>query len=170
MNLSFKVLIIRVEGWRTTLFFCLGYYLSPVVLQQKDSVFYLFLEWSHRVYQSVHHAAAWWHKKMSEHGSIPLRFRMKSSSPILRWGLMLGEYMSVLRRTTAKARMKMVSGLWNCCTTSGLHMQYLWLWRRTRTVVLKYKPDQHQNLFKSIRLVRENLAAASEKVLIKAWW
>lgn len=42
---------------------------------------------------------------------------------------MLGEYMSVLRRTTANARMKIVSGLWNCWTTSGLHIQYLWLWR-----------------------------------------
>ena len=66
----------------------------------------------------------------------PLRLRMKSSRPILRWGLMLGEYMSVLRRTTAKARMKMVSGLWNCCTTSGLHIQYLWLRRRNTTIEL----------------------------------
>lgn len=59
--------------------------------------------------------------------SLPLRLRMKSSSIIFRSGLMLGLYMSVLSRMIAKARMKMVSGLWNCWTTSGLHMQYLWL-------------------------------------------
>ena len=47
----------------------------------------------------------------------------KSSSFILRSGLTLGLYMSVLSRMMAKVRMKMVSGLWNCCTTSGLHMQ-----------------------------------------------
>lgn len=36
---------------------------------------------------------------------------MKSSSIIFLSGLMLGLYMSVLRRMIAKAKMKMVSGL-----------------------------------------------------------
>lgn len=68
----------------------------------------------------------------------PRRFRIKSSSIIFRSGFMLGLYMSVLSRMMAKARMKMVSGLWNCCTTSGLHMQYRWLWGTQR--VLKAWP------------------------------
>lgn len=66
-------------------------------------------------------------KKKIQVGCSPLRLRMKSSSIIFLSGLMLGLYMSVLRRMIAKAKMKMVSGLWNCWTTSGLHMQYLWL-------------------------------------------
>lgn len=44
-------------------------------------------------------------------GPSPLRLRMKSSSIIFLSGLMLGLYMSVLRRMIAKAKMKMVSGL-----------------------------------------------------------
>lgn len=63
--------------------------------------------------------------------NTPRRLRMKSSRSILRSGLMLGLYISVFSRTMAKARMKMVSGLWNCCTTSGLHIQYLWLKGKT---------------------------------------
>lgn len=59
---------------------------------------------------------------------LPRKFLMKSSNSIFRSGLIFGLYMSVLSRMMAKARMKMVSGLWNCCTTSGLHMQYRWLW------------------------------------------
>lgn len=50
---------------------------------------------------------------------------MKSSSFIFRSALTLGLYISVLRRMMAKARMKMVSGFWNCRTRAGLHMQYL---------------------------------------------
>lgn len=60
-------------------------------------------------------------------GSSPRRFLTKSSSFILRSGLTLGLYMSVLSRMMAKARMKMVSGFRNCRTTPGLQMQYRWL-------------------------------------------
>lgn len=57
----------------------------------------------------------------------PRRFLTKSSSFILRSGLTLGLYMSVLSRMMAKARMKMVSGFRNCRTTPGLQTQYRWL-------------------------------------------
>ena len=62
-------------------------------------------------------------------GGSPRRFLTKSSSFILRSGLTLGLYMSVLSRMMAKARMKMVSGFRNCRTTPGLQMQYRWLGR-----------------------------------------
>lgn len=54
----------------------------------------------------------------------PLKFLMKSSSFIFLSGLTLGLYISVLRRIMAKAKMKMVSGFWNCRTRVGLHTQY----------------------------------------------
>lgn len=60
-------------------------------------------------------------------GGSPRRFLTKSSSFILRSGLTLGLYMSVLSRMMAKARMKMVSGFRNCRTTPGLQIQYRWL-------------------------------------------
>jgi len=50
---------------------------------------------------------------------------MKSSSFIFLSALILGLYMSVLRRMMANARMKMVSGFWNCLTSAGLQTQYL---------------------------------------------
>lgn len=56
---------------------------------------------------------------------LPLKFLMKSSSFIFLSALTLGLYMSVLRRMMAKAKMKMVSGFWNCRTSVGLHIQYL---------------------------------------------
>lgn len=62
-------------------------------------------------------------------GGSPRRFLTKSSSFILRSGLTLGLYMSVLSRMMAKARMKMVSGFRNCRTTPGLQTQYRWLGR-----------------------------------------
>lgn len=57
--------------------------------------------------------------------AAPLRFLMKSSSFIFLSGLTFGLYISVLRRIMAKAKMKMVSGFWNCRTRVGLHTQYL---------------------------------------------
>lgn len=57
--------------------------------------------------------------------AAPLRFLMKSSSFIFLSALTLGLYISVLRRIMAKAKMKMVSGFWNCRTSVGLHTQYL---------------------------------------------
>lgn len=57
----------------------------------------------------------------------PRRFLMKSSSFIFLSGFTLGLYMSVLRRMMAKARIKMVSGFWNCRISTGLQTQYRWL-------------------------------------------
>lgn len=59
--------------------------------------------------------------------AAPRKFLMKSSSFIFLSGFTLGLYMSVLRRMMANAKMKMVSGFWNCLTNTGLQTQYRWL-------------------------------------------
>lgn len=56
----------------------------------------------------------------------------------------MGLYMSVFRRMMAKARMKMVSGFWNCRIRTGLQTQYRWLKEEgeTQTYSLKQLPTQ----------------------------